>query len=88
MTASSPEDKDLCHPSIIPHHAYAILEVWEVEGNQLLKIRNPWGDKEWDGDWSDNDSKWTKSIIEAVNPTFANDGTFFMSMKDFVHQFT
>jgi calpain-15 len=34
--------------------AYAILEVQRTkEGDQLIKLRNPWGNFKWNGDWSE-----------------------------------
>jgi Calpain family cysteine protease len=46
-------------------HAYTLIEATQVEVDdgsteKLLKIRNPWGQFEWSGDWSDNSSKWTE----------------------------
>lgn len=28
----------------------------------LIKLRNPWGKKEWIGEWSDGSPSWTKEI--------------------------
>ena len=42
---------------LIKGHAYSVTGVNEIQlrGKQvrLLRIRNPWGQKEWNGDWSD-----------------------------------
>lgn len=45
---------------LIASHAYSLIEAYEVtcpRTNRLLrliKLRNPWGNGEWKGDWSDN----------------------------------
>jgi hypothetical protein len=40
-------------------HAYSIMDAKEIKGQRLLKLRNPWGKKEWTGRWSDGSSEWT-----------------------------
>ena len=42
---------------IVNNHVYTILSVVEVEGNRLLRIRNPWGRESYIGDWNDHDSR-------------------------------
>lgn len=70
---------------LVPGHAYSIIEVQEGLGEKLLKIRNPWGKYEWDGDWSDESDKWTDEMIEYFKPKFdVNDGTFWMCLEDFI----
>lgn len=44
-------------------HAYAVLQAWEEGDLRLLKIRNPWGDTEWEGDWSDGSKLWTPEMM-------------------------
>ena len=74
---------------LVPGHAYSIIRFVEVEGNRIVNIYNPWGKFEWDGDWSDNDSKWTREIKEIVQPTLKdNDGLFWMSYDDFLKRFS
>jgi hypothetical protein len=57
----------------------------------LVCLRNPWGEGEWEGDWRDNDRKWSlisddvkKSIGYYVSK---NDGIFFMTLEDFCENF-
>jgi len=82
-----PEQKD-AKSSLVPGHAYSIIAAKEAKGHKLLQIRNPWGNFEWEGDWSDNSPLWTKDIVDIVKPNFdAADGTFWMAFKDFVDNF-
>ena len=52
---------------LIADHAYSILKIrvikHPIKGEvTLIKLRNPWGKKEWKGEWSDDSSSWTKEI--------------------------
>jgi hypothetical protein len=44
-------------------------------GLRLIKVRNPWGNTEWNGAYSDNSSSWTPALKKEVDFTAA-DGTF------------
>ena len=83
------EDPSQAKGGLIPGHAYSVIAAKDAKGNRLLQLRNPWGDFEWDGDWSDNSSLWTQEIKDALGGVTmdANDGTFWMCLKDFVSNF-
>jgi len=36
----------------VSNHAYSFLKIVDANGKKLIKLRNPWGNKEWKGDWS------------------------------------
>uniref|UniRef100_A0A8P4K3B4 Calpain 1, (mu/I) large subunit b n=1 Tax=Dicentrarchus labrax TaxID=13489 RepID=A0A8P4K3B4_DICLA len=57
---------------------------------RLIRIRNPWGQVEWTGRWSDNCSEWS-SIDAAEKDEMLckmEDGEFWMSFSEFLHQFS
>lgn len=71
-------------------HAYSILKVMEVQGQQLLQLRNPWGRTEWEGEWNDawikrNASSTTKHQLQFKD---ADDGIFWIKLPDFLLNFT
>lgn len=73
---------------IVPGHAYSVIACKEYNNIRLLKVRNPWGQFEWEGAWSDKSNKWTQEMIDAFQPSFdVNDGTFWISFKDFLSYF-
>ncbi len=55
--------------------------------DRLLCVRNPWGKSkkmtEWKGDWSDASPLWTARTKQQVGFKEANDGIFWISLKDF-----
>ena len=72
---------------VVQRHAYAVLDTYEGYGERLVKVRNPWGEQEWAGAWSDGSSQWTSTWLERLNHKFGDDGVFWMSYKDFLNQF-
>ncbi len=63
------------------------MEAREVEGHRLLKLRNPWGKKEWTGKWSDGSSEWNAKWFELLNHRFGNDGIFWISYEDMLKKY-
>lgn len=73
---------------LVSGHAYSVIQVKEHEDIKLLNIRNPWGQFEWNGAWSDNSPEWTEEMKEIFEPILdANDGSFWMSLEDFIMKF-
>lgn len=97
MGAGSPEhemgDKAVNEDGIVQGHAYAILDVDEYLGTQLVKLRNPHGKasytREWTGDWADESPLWTMKARATLNyyPSQQVDGIFWMSNVDFINNF-
>jgi hypothetical protein len=73
---------------IVPGHAYSVIAAQEHADIKLLNVRNPWGQFEWGGAWSDNSKEWTKPMKKAFKPNFnAKDGSFWISYEDFLKNF-
>jgi len=73
-------------------HAYSILDAKEYRDSQknirLLRLRNPWGNTEWQGDYSDGCSKWTPELRRFFNNNEdKDDGVFFMTFDDYKSEF-
>ena len=66
---------------IVSMHAYSILEAKEVKGERLLRVRNPWGQFEWKGAWSDGSEQWTPEWMQLLDHKFG--GKFLESFLAF-----
>ena len=54
---------DMTKVGLVDAHAYSLIAAVEVNINlvtkeKLVLVRNPWGFREWNGDWSDSSQKW------------------------------
>jgi len=47
-------------------HAYAVLRCVVYKGIRLVQIRNPWGEGEWTGPWSDTSTEWTEEAKREI----------------------
>jgi calpain-15 len=76
---------------LISDHAYSVISLHEVDTPlgvvHLLKLRNPWGHKEWMGDWSDTSDLWTPQLKKQLNVKVEDDGVFFISHQDYMNYF-
>ncbi|KAL2866655.1 calpain-like protein [Aspergillus lucknowensis] len=72
---------------ISENHSYSIMDAKEIDGVRLLKLRNPWGKKEWSGPWSDGSEQWTPQWMEKLNHKFGNDGFFWISYDDLLKKY-
>ncbi|EED22037.1 calpain-like protein [Talaromyces stipitatus ATCC 10500] len=68
-------------------HSYSIMEAKEINGVRLLRLRNPWGKKEWSGAWSDGSEEWTPEWMNLLNHKFGNDGVFWISYDDLLKKY-
>ena len=74
---------------MISGHSYSVIKVVKVKSSKtyLIQLRNPHGQNEWNGDWSDDDDKWNQLYGCTLNKlgyvSNKNDGEFFMSLEDF-----
>ena len=69
---------------LVPSHAYTIISVYEVDGYRLMKLRNPWGEGEWNGAFGDKSELWTPQLKKKLKYTDSNDGIFYMLFNDFL----
>jgi len=70
---------------IVAGHAYTLCETVEVDDLRMLQLRNPWGEFEWTGAWSDGDSKWESNPQVAKACEYENnkeDGMFWIEWSD------
>ncbi|KAG9033675.1 hypothetical protein FRB95_014464 [Tulasnella sp. JGI-2019a] len=73
---------------LVVSHAYSIIQALEFRGRKFLRIRNPWGNSEWTGRWSDGSKEWNiewgPELLKALNYKFGDDGEFIMEYCDFL----
>ncbi|XP_050718947.1 calpain-5-like isoform X3 [Eriocheir sinensis] len=58
---------------------------------RMVRLKNPWGEKEWNGAFSDGSPEWSKvsaSERQKLGLTFEDDGEFWMTFEDFLEHFT
>lgn len=75
-------------------HAYSITKIVKTEINrrevELLRLRNPWGRKEWTGAWGDSSREWNSVSDEQkrkIGLLPRDDGEFWMDYDDWLSRF-
>ncbi|ERE80254.1 calpain-9 isoform 1 [Cricetulus griseus] len=79
---------------LIKGHAYTVTGLDQVnfQGRKikLIRVRNPWGQVEWNGRWSDSSLEWRSVNLEEqkrLGHSALDDGEFWMAFEDFKTHF-
>ncbi|TSK67238.1 Calpain-2 catalytic subunit [Bagarius yarrelli] len=92
--SSAVETEAVTKQKLVKGHAYSVTgaEVVHVYNNpiQLVRLRNPWGQVEWTGAWSDDSREWDQVLPEEKVKLdhSAEDGEFWMAYSDFVQHYS
>uniref|UniRef100_A0A663EV03 Calpain 6 n=1 Tax=Aquila chrysaetos chrysaetos TaxID=223781 RepID=A0A663EV03_AQUCH len=104
ITASSGSTNEMeTEMGLVIGHAYSVTAIrklrlgerlmlsFKAEKLFMIRLRNPWGKREWNGAWSDNSEEWKKvssSECKSLGLTLENDGEFWMTFEDWCKNFT
>lgn len=81
-------DSSVSPMGIIQQHAYSILDVKQVDNLKMIKLRNPHGEGEWTGDWSDDSPLWNKRMRNMLDyHQSEDDGVFWMELNAFMSEY-
>ncbi|XP_075057078.1 calpain-8-like [Mixophyes fleayi] len=79
--------------NVVKNHGYSLTGAEEVTYRggtvQLVRVRNPWGYKEWNGAWSDNAPEWNE-VDRRVKAELCNqcdDGEAWFPFSSFLVEF-
>jgi len=104
ITAKKNEDMERrTETGLVMGHAYSVTSMKKITTGEglfnlfnrehlyLIRLRNPWGQKEWNGAWSDGSAEWEKLDADGrkkLGLDFDDDGEFWMAFEDFCRYFS
>ncbi|CAJ1033667.1 Calpain family cysteine protease, putative [Leishmania lindenbergi] len=68
FTVSTPEEMPTANQALglAAGHAYAVLDMQEVDKERVMLLRNPWGKQEWNGKYGRRDTSETSVAVRAA----------------------
>uniref|UniRef100_A0A3P9NI87 Calpain-2 catalytic subunit n=1 Tax=Poecilia reticulata TaxID=8081 RepID=A0A3P9NI87_POERE len=89
---SAADSEAITHSKLVKGHAYSVTAADQVEYQgdmvQLIRIRNPWGQVEWTGAWSDSHEWRSVSSEDRERLTNRSEDGEFMSFSDFLREYS
>jgi len=75
--------------NIKKRHGFTVLDLHKFKnGEELVKLRNPWSKTRYNGKWNKNDPNWTEEMkAEIGGLTEGNDGFFWMPFDKYYKVF-
>ena len=93
ISCSTSADSSIQKVGLVEGHAYSLVSFHKIQTSKgqdvyLFRIRNPWSQGEWNGNWSDKSTLWDSKAKSQVSFENKDDGIFFMNDTDFFKYFT
>ena len=66
---------------------FTIVGVYEVETVKILKLRNPFEDLIWEGNYANGSEKWTKQLREELGHYQGEKNSFYVEVNEFIQNF-
>ncbi|KAL7831396.1 hypothetical protein SRHO_G00308990 [Serrasalmus rhombeus] len=94
ISGTAYEKEAVTKEQLVKRHAYSITGAEEIHVGrclvQLVRLRNPWGHKEWKGAWSDESKEWRQVAphVKAKLNCCVDDGEFWMAYSDFRERYS
>ena len=83
---------DIEECGLMPGHAYTLIKIYELETSKgiekVVKLRNPYGEHEYNGRWGDYSKVWTKELKIICDFKQKEDGIFHMPYEDMLKYFS
>ena len=93
MTCNVKDNINNDNNGFIPGYYFSFISSFEKnikgENVKLIKLRNPFEEGKWNGDWSDNSGRWNENNKKIFNydDNKNNEGYFYISYEDFMKYF-
>ncbi|KAI6225199.1 hypothetical protein M3Y99_01364100 [Aphelenchoides fujianensis] len=68
-------------------HAYSILDVKQLGARRLIRLKNPWGNFVWSGEFAPSWTGWTPELRARLDSGGHASGTFWMPFEAFCTYF-
>ncbi|XP_014242151.1 calpain-7-like isoform X2 [Cimex lectularius] len=95
LTVATPEmtQTEADRAGLVSLHAYAVLDIRQIDGVKLFQLKNPWSHVRWKGNYSELDAThWDANLCQTLDydPTkaaFFDNGVFWIDYKSVLHFF-
>ena len=88
------DNKEVKEKGLFVYHTYNIEDIEKIEIDKdkyiyLIKLKDPDGESNWTGDYSQDSNLWTENLKSAINKKNIeiNEGEFWISLEDFQQLF-
>jgi len=66
---------------------FSVVRLYDTDNYKIIKLRDHFGDFEWNGEFSDGSPLWTRELRDEIGHYNGENNCFFMSIAEFMKHF-